>query len=218
MSNLKTFVKLSGLTDPEGARAVPEGGAAGFVIDSPASPRSLSIARAAELVAEVPSGAEAWAIVANPETELIHRLFDEVGVDRVQVYGAVPANLEFLEIHHLVPSLAVPRMGAGGVAPAVPPAEDYSRLHLDEGVPALATGSAERVDWEICTQLVESNPGRKLVLAGGLTAESLPDALAFVRPWGVDLGVGVESAPGRIDPAKLEAAVKAIEAFDHPPA
>jgi phosphoribosylanthranilate isomerase len=212
---MKTFVKFCGLTDPAHVSEVPAGGAAGFVIDVPASPRNLSTDRAAELIGHVPSEAEAWAVVVRPSAELIHRLFDEVGVDRVQVYGEVPAGLEFLEVHHLVPSVPVPPTAAGAPDPVIPPAEDYPRIHLDASGQPLPGGSGVRPDWELCARIVEAHPGRKLVLAGGLTAENVADALATVRPWGVDVSSGIESAPGTKDVGKMHAFVRAVEEFEH---
>ncbi len=117
---MKTFVKFCGLKDPAVVKQVPSGGAAGFVIDVPASPRNISPELALDLVGHVPAEAEAWAVVVDPTSELIHRLFDEVGVDRVQVYGKIPAGLEFLEVHHLVPSVPVLPNAAGAEDPRFP--------------------------------------------------------------------------------------------------
>jgi phosphoribosylanthranilate isomerase len=211
---VKTFVKFCGLTDPVALAQVPSGGAAGFVIDVPTSPRNLSLEAAAALVGQVPSEAEAWAVVVAPTAELIHRLFDEVGIDRVQVYGAIPAGLEFLEIHHLVPSMAIPPPGAPGDAPPIPAAEDYPRVHLDAAGQPVPGGSGVRPDWERCAKIVDSQPGRKFVLAGGLTSENVGEALALVRPWGVDVSSGIESAPGTKDVAKMRAFLEAVERFE----
>jgi phosphoribosylanthranilate isomerase len=63
----------------------------------------------------------------------------------------------------------------------------------------------------MAARLVDGQPGRKLTLAGGLTAETVAAALAAVRPWGVDVGVGVESSPGRFDPAKVKEFLAAVE-------
>jgi phosphoribosylanthranilate isomerase len=211
---VKTVVKLSGLTDSASVRLVPNGGAAGFLVGVPGAARNLDPVRAAELVAEVPPGAEVWAVAREPTAELIHQLFDEVGVDRVQVFGAVPEGLEFLEMHHLVPSLPVPRAGTQGPEPKIPPAEDFSRLHLDATGDPASDGSAEMPDWEMCARIVDSQPGRKLTLAGGLTAANVAEALAAVRPWGVDVALGVESAPGQSDPAKVAAFLAAVAAYE----
>lgn len=212
---MKTFVKFTGLTDPETVRRVPDGGAAGFVIGVDRSPANLAPDAAAALIEALPKEAEAWAVVVDPPADLIHRLFDDVGVDRIEVHGTVPEGLEFLEIHHLVPSLPIPLHGTAGPEPKVPPAEDYSRLHLDLAT-AVVGASADRVDWEMCARLVEAQPGRKLVLAGGLTAENVGEALAVVRPWGIDVGAGVESAPGQKNLAQMEEFLAAVARAEGP--
>jgi phosphoribosylanthranilate isomerase len=211
---MRTFVKFCGLKDPLAVKQVPSGGAAGFVIDVPASPRNVSPEVALDLVADVPAEAEAWAVVVDPSAELIHRLFDEVGVDRVQVYGNVPPGLEFLEVHHLVPSVPVPPSAEGAEDPKIPPAEDYPRVHLDAAGQPLPGGSGTRPDWEVCARIVDAHPGRKFVLAGGLSPENVADALGSVRPWGVDVSSGIESAPGVKDPARMQAFLRAVEAFE----
>jgi len=211
---VRTFVKFCGLKDPAAVKEVPSGGAAGFVIGVPESPRNVSPEVVADLIAHVPTEAEAWAVVVDPSTELIHRLFDEVGVDRVQVYGTIPDGLEFLEVHHLVPSVAIAPTAAGAEDPKIPPAEDYPRIHLDAAGQPLPGGSGTRPDWEVCARIVDSHPGRKFVLAGGLTPENVADALGSVRPWGVDVSSGIESAPGVKDVTKMHAFLRAVEAFE----
>lgn len=215
---MKTFVKLCGLTEPASVGLVPAGGAAGFVVGVPESPRNLAVERVAELVEHLPKEAEAWAVVRAPPAALIHQLFDEAGVDRIQVFGAIPPDLEFLEVHHLVPSLSVAPDGVDAPLPAIPPAEDYSRLHLDAAGDPLPAGSPIRPSWESCHRIVEAQPGRKLVLAGGLTAENVTEALATVRPWGVDVAAGVERSAGVKDPARIAAFLAAVEAYEsaHP--
>ncbi|HZY69692.1 MAG TPA: phosphoribosylanthranilate isomerase [Thermoplasmata archaeon] len=211
---MKTSVKFCGLRDPATIGLVPAGGVAGFVIDVPDSPRNLASTDAAALVGQVPKEAEAWAVVVDPTADQIHRLFDEVGVDRVQVYGAVPEGLEFLEIHHLVPSLPVGLPGSGAPAPKVPPAEDYPRLHLDAAGQPLPGGSGVRPDWETCAQIVDTQPGRKFTLAGGLTAENVGEALAQVHPWGVDVSSGIERERGVKDPERMRAFLEAVTKFE----
>ena len=211
---MRTFVKFCGLRDADAIAEVPDGGAAGFVVECPASPRNLTIADAARLIESVPAGIEAWAVVVQPPAELIHRLFDEMGVDRVQVYGPIPEGLEYLEIHHLVPSVPVRTPGTEAPDPKVPPAEDYSRLHLDCGGTALPGGSGVRPDWEVCERIVDQNPGRKVILAGGLTAENVAEAMARVHPWGVDVSSGIEASPGIKDVGRMRAFRKAVEEFE----
>jgi phosphoribosylanthranilate isomerase len=211
---MHTFVKVCGITDAAVLAELPEGSAAGFLVEVPSSVRSLSVEAASKLVEKLPPGAEAWAVVADPPAALIHQLFDEAGVDRIQVYGSIPPDIEFLELHHLVPSLPLPPAGVPGPDPKVPPAEDFSRLHLDVVGTPWIEGSVVQADWEVAHRLVETQPGRKLVLAGGLTAQTIGAALAEVGPWGVDVCAGVESAPGVKDLDKVRAFLKAVDAFE----
>jgi len=211
---MRTFVKFCGLKESAAVKEVPAGGAAGFVIDVPASPRNLSPERASELIGHVPTEAEAWAVVVDPPADLIHKLFDEVGIDRIQVYGTIPPGLEFLEVHHLVPSMPIPPAMAGSELPKVPAAEDYPRVHLDAAGQPLPGGSGTRPDWDLCARIVDAHPGRKFVLAGGLTPENVADALASVRPWGVDVSSGIERAPGMKDIGRMRAFARAVEAFE----
>jgi phosphoribosylanthranilate isomerase len=211
---MRTFVKFCGLKDEAAVKEVPPGGAAGFVVEVPGSPRTVPVEAVAALIEHVPTEAEAWGVVVNPSTELIHRLFEEVGVDRIQVYGPVPTGLEFLEVHHLVPSIPVGPPGGNLPEPTVPPAEDYPRIHLDAAGQPLPGGSGVRPDWEVCARIVDAHPGRKFVLAGGLTAESVGDALDTVRPWGLDVSSGIESAPGVKDLEKMRAFVRAVTEYE----
>jgi phosphoribosylanthranilate isomerase len=70
-------------------------------------------------------------------------------------------------------------------------------------------GSGKVFDW----RLAEGAPGGvRLMLAGGLTADNVGDAIRLVRPWGVDVATGVEAAPGRKDPRKLRRFIEAARA------
>lgn len=211
---MRTFVKFCGLRRPEEVVEVPPGGAAGFVVGVPGSPRSLAPEEAARLIERLPSEAEAWAVVVEPTVERVRHLFDEVGVDRIQVYGNVPDGLEYLERHHLVPSVPIAPAGSSADPITLPPPEEYPRVHLDAAGQPLPGGSGVRPDWEVCARLVDANPGRKLVLAGGLAPENVRDALASVRPWGVDVSSGIERAPGVKEIARMRAFAAAVEAFE----
>ncbi len=211
---MTTFVKFCGLRTAEDVAQVPAGGAAGFIVNVPASPRNLSPAEATALIEKLPPEVEAWAVVVAPTVELIHQLFEDVGVDRIQVYDGVPDGLEFLERHHLVPSVPIGVPGAAASVVTLPPPEEYPRVHLDAAGQPLPGGSGVRPDWEVCAGVVEHHPGRKLILAGGLTPENVREALGNVRPWGVDVSSGIEQAPGVKDPEKMRAFVAAVQAYD----
>jgi phosphoribosylanthranilate isomerase len=87
---------------------------------------------------------------------------------------------------------------------------------LDSGELRLPGGTGKTFDWKKAVPVGEGmrKGGVKLVVAGGLTAENVGEAIGTLRPWGVDVVSGVEARPGKKDPEKLRAFVKAVRAAD----
>ena len=81
---------------------------------------------------------------------------------------------------------------------------------LDASVKGVYGGSGVTADWNGAAELAKKYP---LLLAGGLTPENVAEAVSRVKPWGVDVASGVESAPGEKDAAKLSAFVKAVSSL-----
>jgi len=84
---------------------------------------------------------------------------------------------------------------------------DAPAFLVDASVKGLYGGSGVTADWNGAAELAKKYP---LLLAGGLTPGNVADAVQQVRPWGVDVASGVESAPGVKDAAKMKAFVKAV--------
>ncbi|HET6824090.1 MAG TPA: phosphoribosylanthranilate isomerase [Anaerolineales bacterium] len=80
-------------------------------------------------------------------------------------------------------------------------------LLVDASVKGVYGGTGEIADWSAATVLAQQYP---LLLAGGLIPENVAEAVRKVRPWGVDVASGVESAPGKKDLAKMRAFVQAV--------
>jgi phosphoribosylanthranilate isomerase len=83
---------------------------------------------------------------------------------------------------------------------------------LDAYVPGQPGGTGHQFNWDLAVDAVKL--GRPVFLAGGLTPENVGEAVRRVNPFGVDVSSGVESAPGKKDPAKVRAFIAAAKAGD----
>jgi phosphoribosylanthranilate isomerase len=86
---------------------------------------------------------------------------------------------------------------------------------LDSGTSSRLGGTGESFDWSASIPTVETIKGLgNVLLAGGLTPENAGEAIAVLKPWGVDVVSGVEARPGKKDPEKVRAFVKAVRVAD----
>lgn len=189
---MSLFVKICGLTTPEGVAAVVEAGAdaAGFVF-SP-SPRQVTPEHARQLAAGLPVAVRRVAVFRHPPPGWITRVLEDFPADWVQSDAADLPGVD------LGGAEALPVFRSGAPLPELLP-----ELLLFEGP---QSGAGNVADWRAAAALA-SRTG--VILAGGLTPANVAAALAKVRPWGVDVSSGVESSPGRKDPARVAAFVAA---------
>ena len=189
---MSVFVKICGLTTPEGVAAAVKAGAnaAGFVF-SP-SPRQVTPATARKLAAALPATMRRVAVFRHPPPGWISRVLDEFPADWVQSDAADLPGVD------LGGAEALPVFRSGAPLPSLLP-----ELVLFEGPDS---GAGRVADWPAAAALAERT---RVILAGGLNPANLADALAAVGPWGVDVSSGVESSPGMKDPALITAFVAA---------
>jgi phosphoribosylanthranilate isomerase len=189
---MSVFVKICGLTTPEGVAAAVKAGAnaAGFVF-SP-SPRQVTPPQARKLAAALPATMRRVAVFRHPPPGWISRVLDEFPADWVQSDAADLPGVD------LGGAEALPVFRSGAPLPSLLP-----ELVLFEGPDS---GAGRVADWPAAAALAERT---RVILAGGLNPANLADALAAVRPWGVDVSSGVESSPGMKDPALITAFVAA---------
>jgi len=194
-----TAVKICGITRAgDAALAVDLGvNALGFVL-WPDSPRHTTIAEAAAIVRALPPFVTPVGVFVNPGAADIARAAD-AGMRLAQVHGAVPAGALALTILRAV------RLGAtaGGIEPEV----NDDTVLLDALDPVRHGGTGRTVDWTRARAIAAH---RRVILAGGLTALNVRDAITAVRPYAVDVASGVETEPGIKDPLKLRAFIDAI--------
>ncbi len=197
------WLKICGVTTREAVEAALEARvhAIGFVF-SP-SVRRLEPAQAAQLAARARGRVALIAVTAQAEQRLID---DIVRLFRPDALQADLADFERLRLPKTLARLPVLRsaLPAGTAAPP--------RL-LFEGA---RSGSGTVADWHLAASLAGTS---ELILAGGLNAHNVEQAIRAVRPHGVDVSSGVESSPGRKSADKIaefvDAATAAFEGMDH---
>ncbi|RMG49271.1 MAG: phosphoribosylanthranilate isomerase [Acidobacteria bacterium] len=197
-------VKICGITDAAALRAAVEGGAdaVGFVFAG--SPRAVIPHVAAALADSLPPYVSPVAVFARPTREELSAVLEVFRPDWIQAdfeaEGGVPPRYRsrFLPVFRARPGIEEEVERYLGASPPAGGA-----FVLDGPV----SGSGEPVDWETASRLARRAP---LVLAGGLTPENVGEAIRTVRPYAVDVSSGVESEPGRKDPAKIAAFLEAV--------
>ncbi len=202
------FVKICGTTSEEDALlAVAMGAdAVGFVFAP--SPRQMSPANARDIVRRLPPEILTVGVFRDESPAQVVKVVNTIGLRGVQLHGRETAP-QTRWVKERVPGVVVKAFSAGDPAIARAPEYGADMVLLDAASP----GSGQVFDW----RLFEGVPdGVRLILAGGLRAENVGEAIGQVRPWGVDVVSGVESTPGRKDPRKLRAFVAAAKAAAQP--
>jgi phosphoribosylanthranilate isomerase len=194
-----TAVKICGITRREDADAAAALGAnaLGFVLWS-ASPRHANLESVAAIIAGLPPFITPVGVFVNPSAGDIAQAA-QAGLRLAQVHGEVPPGRVALPVLRAVHLAA----GIGGIEPAV----DDETVLLDAHDPVRHGGTGQTVDWTRARAIAAK---RRLVLAGGLTAANVSDAIRTVMPYAVDVASGVETKPGLKDLSKLRAFIDAV--------
>ncbi len=207
---MRTRVKICGITRPSDAEAAARAGADAIgLVFYPPSPRFLSLERAVEIRDALPPFVQTVALFVNPDAAQVAQVLAQVKPALVQFHGEEDAG--FCE-QFGIPYIKAFRIRKGEAAPGVKYLSAYSRASawlFDSHVPEYG-GVGESFDWS----LVPAAPGRHVVLSGGLSAANVAQAIRRVRPWGVDVSSGVESAKGIKDAAKVAAFIAEVRNAD----
>jgi len=217
---MSTRVKICGLRDETALDAALEAGAdlVGFVL-FPKSPRNVSLAEAAALVAHARAKgrAETVTLLVDPDDDLVAQVAETVRPDILQLHGSEPP--ERAEAIRQRTGLRVMKAVPVSEPAEVEAALDYlapgggADLILFDAKPpvradALPGGNGLAFDWHILAPA----HGREFALAGGLTPENVAAAIALTGAAIVDVSSGVESRPGEKDPALIRHFLQAAKA------
>lgn len=194
-------LKICGITNPEDAAAAVEGGATAIGFNFwPRSPRYIAPQEAA-LIGSRP-GIRRVGVFVNEEPARIAEIGKLAHLDVAQLHGdeapaAYPAGLTVWK---------AARVAAGFDFSAFDdsPAE---ALVLDGPAGELYGGSGQTFDWGLAAMV-----RKRIILAGGLDASNVAEAIAAAHPWGVDACSRIESAPGKKDHRKMNEFLQAARA------
>lgn len=214
----RTRIKVCGLTRPgDVAAAVDLGVDALGLVFYPPSRRVLGLDQAAALRRRVPAFVSTVALFVNPSAAEVEQVLARVHPDLLQFHGEEPPRFC---AQFGVPYLKAFRVGAPGLDSAAGLLAQC-RLYADAGgwlfdsYSAGYGGSGLSFDAGLLAAVQGDAQARPVVLSGGLTAETVGQGIAAVRPFAVDVSSGVESAPGIKDAARIAAFVAAVRASDH---
>ncbi len=203
-------VKICGITRADDAAAAVEAGAAaiGFVF-WPESPRFVDPYRARAIAATLPPFVTPVGVFVNQPVEYVRRVASLVRLGAVQLHGdETPEYAAGLPMP-IVKAIAVGAAEDGRLALWPSP----TMVLLDVHDPVKRGGTGRTIDWGAAAAIAAT---RRVFLAGGLTPDNAADAIARVRPYGIDVSSGVEKAPGVKDHQRVRALFEALHGSDIP--
>jgi len=206
-----TRVKVCGITRLEDARLAVELGAyaLGFNFYEK-SPRCIAPADAWKIIRKLPALVSTVGIFVNWDAVSVVALAKSLQLSAVQLHGDESAAVTGACARHIRVIKAF-RANARFSAAQLRVHSAASSFLLDAATPdtnsASYGGTGRLADWDIAKRLAKKYP---VLLAGGLTPANVTEAILEVRPYAVDVASGVESSPGKKDPAKLRAFFSAV--------
>jgi phosphoribosylanthranilate isomerase len=208
-STVRVRVKICGITREADALLAADAGAdaIGFVHWA-GSRRAVTPERARAITAELPPFVGTVALFVDPSVDEVRRVIDATRPDLLQFHGD--------EEPGFCAGFGVPYIKAVKIGAAAPEARvlGYHALArgllLDTHDPAAVGGTGRAFDWT----LVPQGLARPIILAGGLNAQNVAQAIRQVRPYAVDVSSGVESAPGIKDAAAVREFMRAVAAVN----
>lgn len=198
---MRLHVKICGITDSRAAMAACDAGAdaVGFVFAD--SVRRIDPRDAARIVSGIPGRVQRVAVFFRPTPEHVGRVLTEFPADVVQVdYGTIPQP----EVPLLLP---VFREGDDQILQEHLDGTVSRRFHYE----GRRSGAGQAVDWNRAAP--HSRRGQ-MTLAGGLSPANVAEAVSVVKPFGVDVSSGVESAPGVKDVGRIRDFIETVRQIE----
>jgi phosphoribosylanthranilate isomerase len=203
------FIKICGLQSYDEARLALECGATalGFLVGlTHRAEDKIDVDRAKDIVDRLPRGADTVMVTHKIEATEIAELARAAGTRSIQVHGDTSPD-EVARLAALSPGLKLIKAIHVTGPEALEDAQAYvgiaHAIVLDSRTFDRLGGTGRTHDWTISRRIAEAVAPMPVYLAGGLNPSNVAEAIAAVRPAGVDVNSGVEDAAGRKDPEKL---------------
>lgn len=206
---MRTRIKICGITRRDDVQAAAQAGAdsLGFVFYEP-SPRNVSPATAAALVAATPAFVGTTGLFVNPSRALVEQVLATVPLDLLQFHGDETAEFCASFDRRWIKAVRVRQQG--DIEAAFEQFRGAGGLLVDAWDPERYGGTGKRFNWS----LIPDNRPMPLILAGGLASDNVASAVEQVRPWAVDVSGGVESSKGVKDRAKISDFINEVHRVD----
>ncbi|MGA8341641.1 MAG: phosphoribosylanthranilate isomerase [Candidatus Sulfotelmatobacter sp.] len=220
-----TWVKICGMTNLEDALVAVEAGAdaVGFVFYEK-SPRCVSVEAAREIVGKLPERVEKVGVFVDADSKTIREVVSHVGLTAVQLHGRRSSEsvlgdprttMECVGAQKLITMIPGDSLKDGGFLIGTAMREKTFALLLDSLSNGVAGGTGATFDWDETRSMVQAiGLSVPVIVAGGLTPANVGNAMRTLRPFGVDVASGVEARPGKKDPEKVRAFVRAVREID----
>ncbi|MFA5081151.1 MAG: phosphoribosylanthranilate isomerase [Hydrogenophilaceae bacterium] len=206
---MRTRIKICGITRAEDGLAAARLGADAIgLVFAEKSPRRVDLARAAEIGRALPPFVVTVALFVNPDPAEVAAVVRDLRPSLLQFHGEeAPAFCRAFQVPYLKAIRVRPETDLLQCASDF---ADAAGLLLDAYTPVAHGGTGHRFDWS----LIPAGLPLPVVLAGGLEAGNVAEAVRRVRPWAVDVSSGVESAKGIKDAAKVAAFINEVMNVD----
>lgn len=201
-------VKICGITNIADAELCAELGAHAIGLNFyPESPRAVSPFEAEKIICELSPFISTVGIYVNWAPEAVIALSQALRLNYAQLHGDESPQV-VAEVARKIPVIKALRLGKRSSFARFSKYSAASAFLLDAARAGEFGGTGETTDWSLAGIAAASH---RIILAGGLTPENVTEAIAAARPYGVDVASGVESRPGKKDPAKLRAFFDAVK-------
>jgi phosphoribosylanthranilate isomerase len=215
------WIKICGNTSLEDARFAAECGAhaVGFVFAP--SPRQVGARLVSKITQQLPPQLEKYGVFVDADFDEIVSTVAECGLTGVQIHrssdGLLPLRLRqhFAQFPGRIGILRVLHYKNQGFEQQLTELgrnEALDGVLVDSSTERAVGGTGTSFNWlEARNSFLRTTPHLRLIAAGGLSPENVKQAIQILRPWGVDVVSGVESAPGKKDPARVLAFIRSAQ-------